>query len=326
MKMNRRSLLGTAAACLAAGTTPFAHAQGAWPARPIRLISPYGAGGASDISARILAEDLGKRLGQQIVVENKPGAGTRLANEYAARQPGDGYTILYAAAPYATAEALYGKQPFDTRKDLQPVALVAMAPLFLIVNAQTGIKSAQELVAFGKSKPSGLNIASPGAGSQPNLASELFLRDSGSKGVVIHFRGDAPSYSELLAGRVDATLTAITTALPHIQAGKLRVLGVAATQRSALYPDAPTLREQGFPSVVASGWYGFMVPGTTPKPIVDKLQVTVIRALADPEIKKKFLAQGLEPNSKTSSEFRQFIDDEGRKWGDLIAKAGIKAE
>ncbi len=260
------------------------------------------------------------------MVENKPGAGTRLANEFVARGPSDGYTLLYAAAPYATAEALYGKQNFDTRKDLQPVALVAMAPLFLIVNTQSGVKTAQELVAYGKSKPSGLNIGSPGAGSQPNLAAELFLRDSGSRGVVVHFRGDAPAYSELLAGRIDATLTAITTALPHIQAGKLRVLGVAATQRSALYPDAPTLREQGFPSVVASGWYGFMMQGRTPQPIIDRLQVTVIRALADPEVKQKFLAQGLEPNSKTAAEFRRFIDDEGRKWGDLIAKAGIKGE
>ncbi|TWO68904.1 tripartite tricarboxylate transporter substrate binding protein [Caenimonas sedimenti] len=327
MKFTRRALLGTAAVCLSAGTAPFASAQGsAWPARPIRLISPYGAGGASDISARILAEYLGKKLGQQIVVENKPGAGTRLANEFAARAPGDGYTILYAAAPYATAEALYGRQNFDTRKDLQPVALVAMAPLFLIVNAQSGIKTAQELIAHSKTKPSGLNIASPGAGSQPNLAAELFLRDGGARGVVIHYRGDAPAYAELLAGRVDATLTAITTALPHIQAGKLRVLGVAATQRSALYPDAPTLREQGFPNVVASGWYGFMVPGTTPPAIVERLQLTTIRALADPEVKQKFLAQGLEPNSKTSAEFRKFIDDEGRKWGELIAKAGIKGE
>ena len=327
MKITRRALLGSTAACLSAGTFPLASAQGgAWPSRPIRLISPYGAGGPSDISARILAEDLGKRLGQQIVVENKPGAGTRLANEYVARLPGDGYTVLYAAAPYATAEALYGKQKFDTRKDLQPIALVAMAPLFLIVNAQTPARNAQELVAWGRSRPSGLNIASPGAGSQPNLAAELFLRDSGSKGVVIHFRGDAPSYAELLAGRVDATLTAITTALPHIQAGKLRVLGVAAAQRSALYPDAPTLREQGFPSVVASGWYGFMVPGTTPQAIVDRLQVTTIRTLADAEIQRKFLAQGLEPSSKTATEFRRFIDDEARKWGELIARAGIKGD
>ncbi|VTU34070.1 Argininosuccinate lyase [Variovorax sp. PBS-H4] len=326
MKFTRRSLLGTAAACLSAGPASFAFSQDAWPSRPIRLISPYGAGGANDISARILAEYLGKNLGQQVVVENKPGAGTRLANELVAHAPGDGYTVLYAAAPYATAEALYGKQKFDTRKDLQPVALVAMAPLFLVVNAHSGFKTAQDLIAHGKTKPSGLDIGSPGAGSQPNLAAELMLRDAGIRGVIVHFRGDAPAYAELLAGRVDATLTAITTALPHIQAGKLRVLGVASTTRSALYPDAPPLREQGLPSVVASGWYGFMVPGTTPQPVVDRLQAATAKALAAPDIKQKLLAQGLEPSGSSAAEFRKFIDDESRKWGELIAKAGIKGE
>ena len=324
MDFTRRQLLGTAAATLAPGALP-AWAD-TWPSRPIRMISPYGAGGANDISARILAEYLGKALGQQVVVENKPGAGTRLANEQVARAAPDGYTVLYAAAPYATAEALYGKLSFDPRKDLRPVILVAMAPLFLIVNADSGIKSAQDLVRYGRSRPAGLNFGSPGAGSQPNLAAELLLKDAKVRGVNIHFRGDAPAYAELLAGRIDATLTAITTALPHIQAGKLRVLGVASTARSALYPDAPTLREQGLPNVVASGWYGFMVPGKTPVQVVARLQVETNQALATPEIRQKFLAQGLEPRGGTAADFEAFIAGETRKWSQVIRDAGIKGD
>jgi tripartite-type tricarboxylate transporter receptor subunit TctC len=324
MAFSRRQFLSTTAATLAPSALP-AWAE-TWPSRPVRLISPYGAGGANDISARILAEHLGKALGQQVVVENKPGAGTRLANEQAARAAPDGYTVLYAAAPYATAEALYGKVPFDPRKDLRPVILVAMAPLFLIVNADSGIKTAQELVRYGKSRPAGLNFGSPGAGSQPNLAAELLLKDAKVRGVNIHFRGDAPAYAELLAGRIDATLTAITTALPHIQAGKLRVLGVASASRSALYPDAPTLREQGLPNVVASGWYGFMVPAKTPVQVVARLQVETNQALATPDIRQKFLAQGLEPRGGTAADFEAFIAAETRKWSQVIRDAGIKGE
>lgn len=326
MNLTRRTLLGAAASSFTTLSGMPALAQSDWPSRPVRLISPYGAGGANDISARILAEHLRASLGQPFIVENKPGAGTRIANELAARAAPDGYTILYAAAPYATAEALYGKLRFDPRKDLKPVAMAALAPLFLIVNSQTPFNTVKDLLAFGKARPDGLTFASPGAGSQPHLAAQLLLRDAGVKGLNVHVRGDAVAYTELLAGRVDATLTAITTALPHIQSGKLRVLGVASAVRSPIYPQAPTLREQGLSNVVASGWYGFMVPSATPTSITARLQVAINRALSDPEIKNKLLAQGLDAHGTTAAEFGTFIDEETRKWSDVIRKAGIKGE
>ncbi len=243
MRFTRRTALGAAAALMAGTTGLQAFAQADWPVRPIRLVSPYGAGGASDISARILGEHLGQALGQQFVVENKPGAGTRIANEMVARAAPDGYTVLYGAAPYVTAEALNGKLSYE-RRELQPVCFAVIAPIFLIVNAQSPVKTVQDLVAYGKSKPEGLTFGSPGAGSQPHLAGELLMRDAGVKGLTVQYRGDAPAYTELLAGRIDATLTAISTALPHINAGKLRVVGVASAERSQIYPQAPTLREQ----------------------------------------------------------------------------------
>jgi tripartite-type tricarboxylate transporter receptor subunit TctC len=326
MKVTRRTLLGAVAAGLSAGTGFQAFAQDGWPSRIVRLISPYGAGGANDISLRILADQLERRLGQKFIVENRPGAGTRIANESVARAEPDGYTFLYAAAPYATAEALFGKLNYDPRKDLQPVAMAVIAPIFLIVNAEAPFKNLQELIAHGKSQPNGLTFASPGAGSQPHLAAELLFRAAGVKGLNVVYRGDAMAYTELLAGRVDATLTAISTALPNVQSGKLRVLGVASAERSSIYPQAPTLREQGFPNVVAAGWFGFMAPAATPRAVVDRLQAEIGRALADPEVKQKLLVQGLEVHGGTAAEFGKFIDDETRKWSEVIRAAGLKGE
>jgi tripartite-type tricarboxylate transporter receptor subunit TctC len=322
--ITRRVLLGVSASLSVGGVVP-ARAQADWPSRSVRLISPYGAGGANDISLRILAEQLGRRLHQQFIVENRPGAGTRLANEAVAHAAPDGYTFLYAAAPYATAEALFGKLNYE-RKDLQPVAMAAVAPLFLIISTQAPFKDLKEMIAYGRSQKDGLTFASPGAGSQPHLAAELLFKDAGVKGLNIPFRGDSTAYTELLAGRVDATLTAISTALPYVQSGKFRVLGVASAERSPIYPEAPTLREQGFPSVAAAGWYGFMVPASTPRPIVDRMQDEIGHALADPEVKQKLIAQGLEVHGSTAAEFGQFIDDETRKWSAVIREAGLKGE
>lgn len=322
----RRTVLATLAAGLASGTGLLAHAQADWPTRPVKLISPYAAGGASDLSARVLGEYLGKALGQQFVVENKPGAGTRVGTEFVARAPADGYTVLYVAAPYATAEALYGQGLSYQREQLRPIAMAMHAPLFLIVNAQTPIKTVRDLVAFSKTRPGGINIGTPGAGSQPHLAGELLLREAGMEGINVHMRGDALAYSELLGGRVDATLTAISSALPHITAGKLRVLGVASEKRSALYPSAPTIREQGFPSVVASGWYGFMVPAATPAEVVAKLQAAILRALDDAAIKQKLLDIGLEASGAPGSEFAAYIDEQTRKWTGVIRSANIKID
>jgi tripartite-type tricarboxylate transporter receptor subunit TctC len=325
MNITRRTLLGTITAGLTAGTSFRAQAQSDWPSRLVRLVSPYGAGGANDISLRILADHLERRLGQKFIVENKAGAGTRIANESVARAAPDGTTFLYVAAPYVTAEALYGKLNYE-RKDLQPVAMAVSAPIFLIANADAPFKTLKELIAHGKSQPDGLTFGSPGVGSQPHLAAELLFRDAGVKGLNVPFRGDNMAYTELLAGRLDATLTAISTALPHIQTGKLRVLGVASAARSPIYPEALTLREQGLQSVVAAGWYGFMAPAATPPAIVVRLQDEVMRALADPEVKQKLLVQGLEARGGSAAEFEKFIDDETRKWSELIRVAGLKGE
>lgn len=325
MPMNRRHLLASAAAGLALPWSLPASAQ-AWPARSIRLVSPYGAGGSNDILTRVLGDFLSRRLGQGIVVENKAGAGTRIANEYVAKAAPDGYTLLHAAAPIAIGEALYKDLPYDVHKSFTPIGSTAIAPLFLVVNAQAPYKTLAEFIQHAKASPTGATFGSPGAGSAPHLTAELLLRAAGAKGIVVQYRGDAPAYTELLAGRIDATLTAISTAVPHIQAGKLRVLGVANEDRTPLYPDAPTLREQGLPTVVGYGWYGMLAPAGTPAEVVTRIHTELAAALADPEVRRKAEAAGLQLRGGTPAEFRAFIASETRKWAQIIQAAQITAE
>ncbi|MDM0066387.1 tripartite tricarboxylate transporter substrate binding protein [Variovorax sp. J31P207] len=325
MTMNRRQLLAAAAAGLTLPWSASGHAQG-WPARPIRMVSPYGAGGSNDILTRVLGDFLSRGLGQGIVVENKSGAGTRIANEYVAKAPPDGYTLLHAAAPIAIGEALYKDLPYDVHKSFTSIASTAIAPLFLVVNAEAPYKSLAEFIKYAKADPKGVTFGSPGAGSAPHLTAELLLRSAGANGIVVQYRGDAPAYTELLAGRIDATLTAISTAVPHIQAGKLRVLGVATEERTPLYPQAPTLREQGLPSVVGYGWYGMLAPAGTPASIVERLNAGINAAVGDVEVRRKAEAAGLQLRGGTAAEFSAFIASETRKWAQIIKSANITVE
>ena len=326
MDFDRRRLLASLATLAPVSLWGPAHAQGAWPERTVRIVSPYGAGGSNDISARLFAERFGKRMGQQFNVENKPGAGTRLANEFVARAPADGYTLLYAAAPFAVVESLYGKLSYDPGRDFQPVTLALVAPVFLIVNADLPVKTVADFIKYAKSKPQGINIASPGAGSGPHLTGELFMKEAGIQGLTVHFRGDATAYTELLAGRVDATITAITTALPHIKAGKLRVIAVANETRSPIEPQVPTFAEAGFPNIVGYGWFGFIVPRGTPAAVVDRLSAETNAVLAEPDFKARMLQLGLQPRGGTPAEFAAFIVRETRKWSEVIRVAGVKGE
>ena len=325
MTMNRRQLLAAAAAGLTLPWSASGHAQG-WPARPVRMVSPYGAGGSDGILTRVLGDFLSRGLGQSIVVENKSGAGTRIANEYVAKAPPDGYTLLHAAAPIAIGEALYKDLPYDVHKSFTSIASTAIAPLFLVVNAEAPYKSLAEFIKYAKADPKGVTFGSPGAGSAPHLTAELLLRSAGVKGIVVQYRGDAPAYTELLAGRIDATLTAISTAVPHIQAGKLRVLGVATEERTPLYPQAPTLREQGLPSVVGYGWYGMLAPAGTPASIVERLNAGINAAVGDVEVRRKAEAVGLQLRGGTAAEFSAFIASETRKWAQIIKSANITVE
>ncbi|MFI4926374.1 MAG: Bug family tripartite tricarboxylate transporter substrate binding protein [Burkholderiales bacterium] len=324
-KISRRHLLGAAAAATLAPLGLPALAE-AWPSHPVRLVCPYAAGGSSDILTRVLGEFLRQRLGQSVVVENRAGAGTRIANDYVAKAAPDGYTILHAAAPIAIGEALYQNLPYDLHKSFEPIVSTAIAPLFLVVNADAPYKTVAEFVKWGKANPKGFTFGSPGSGSAPHLTAELFIRASGAKGLVVQFKGDAPAYTELLAGRIDATLTAISTAVPYIQAGKLRVLAVANETRTPLQPDTPTFVESGLKEVVGYGWYGLMAPAGTPGAVVQRLNAETNAAVADAEVRKKAELAGLQLRGGTQAAFRTFLDAETRKWAQVIKAAKITAE
>ncbi|EKZ97613.1 ABC transporter substrate-binding protein [Cupriavidus sp. HMR-1] len=321
-QLTRRRLLGAMAL---AGLVPSAFGN-AYPSKAVRFVSPYGPGGSNDTSARILAEVLSRKYGQQVVVENKPGAGTRVASESVAHAAADGYTLLWAAAPFAINTGAGLSQRFNIHKDFVAVGPRVLGPVFLIVNANSPVKTVADFVKVAKQKPDGVNFASPGIGSGPHLTAELFASQAGFKVVNVHYRGDATAYTELLAGRVDATLTAITTALPFIQAGKLRVIAVAAEQRTPVYQDAPTFAEQGVPGVVGYGWFGIVAPAGTPAPIVRQLNQDASQALSDAQVRQKLLALGLQPEPGSSADFAAFIDSEVKKWGTLVRTRGLVLE
>ena len=254
MPFERRPLRGAMGAVAAATALPPPAAAAAWaallwPTRTVKVVTPTGPGSLNDVSARVLCERLGERLGQPFIDENTPGAGTRLANDQVARAARDGYTFLYASAPFATAESLHGRLSYDPARDFQPITLAVLAPLFLIVNAQLPVRTAAEFVAYAGSRPGRITIASPGAGTAPHLGAELFMMETGVKGRQVHVLGDTAAYAELLAGRADATFTFITRALPHIHTGRLRALAVANEERSPVRPTVPTMAESGVPGL-----------------------------------------------------------------------------
>ena len=314
--------LAAAASLLACGV---AAAQ-AWPAKPIRIIAPYAAGGTNDIAARILAERLSPRLGQQVIVENKAGANTRIATEFVAKSAPDGYTLFFCAAPHSTNPALYEKLPYDPVKDFAPVVHAVTVPLFFLVPYASPVKNAKDLIELAKKDPAYANVGSPGNGSAPHLAIELLNSLSGSALTHIPYKGDAPAIQDLLGGRLGASADPVAPALPHIRAGKLRAISVASPQRYSLLPDVPTLAEQGFQGAEAFAWFGLLAPASTPADVVAKLNAEVNLALKLPEIAEKLLSLGMTPVGGTPEQFGAFIRADIEKWTKLIRARNIKPD
>ena len=312
-------------AALLIGATGQAAAQ-AWPAKPVRVVAPYAAGGTNDIAARILAERLSQRLGQQVIVENKPGANTRIATEFVAKSAPDGYTLYFCAAPHSTNPGLYGKLPYDTVKDFAPVVHAVTVPLFFLVQAASPAKTVKELIDLGKKDPDFANNGSPGNGSAPHLAIELLNSIAGSTLAHIPYKGDAPALQDLLGGRLGASVDPVAPALPHIKAGKLRAISIASPQRYSLLPEVPTLAEQGFKGAEAFAWFGLLAPAGTPAEVLARLNTEVNLALKQPEIADKLIGLGMTPVGGTAEQFGSFIRGDIDKWTKLIHARSIKPD
>ena len=312
-------------ATLLALLTGTAYAQD-WPSRSIRFVSPFAAGGSNDIATRVIAEKLMLKLRQPIIVENKAGANTRIATEMISRADPDGYNFLMVAAPHTTNPALYGRLPYDTITDFAPIVQVVRAPLFLMVPANSPVKSVADLLAASARQPSGLNVSSPGNGTAPHLALELFNQLAKSNLNHIPYKGDAPAVTELLGERLDAGIHPIITPLPHIKTGKLRVLAVFGSTRSSLLPEVPSLGELGYPNTGVYTWFGLVGPAGLPAAIVERLNTDINEILAQPDVRQRFAEMGMETVGGSSEQFSRFVREDIRKWKDLVATRNIKPD
>ena len=309
-----------AALLLACGA---AYAQ-AWPSKPIRFIVSFPPGGSSDLVARLISPRLSERLGQQVIVENKPGAGGNIGIDAVAKAAPDGHTIgLAAAGALSVNPSLYKSMPFDPEKDLAPVTLLAMIPFVLVTNSAQPVPDLKHLMAAAKAKPGTIMIGHGGNGSAMHLSGELLKMMAGLDLVSVPYKGSGPVSAAVLGEQIAVGVVDVPSAIANIRDGRLRALAVTTDRRISSLPDVPTFAEAGVPGYESIGWFGLVAPAGTPKAIIDRLNAETVAALKDPEIAKRAIAAGAEPLTDTPQEFAAFIHSEARKWAQVIKTANV---
>ena len=322
---NRRASLFMTAALLATGLGMPARAQVEFPKqKPITLVVPFAPGGGNDILARAIAPRMGELLGQIIIVDNRPGAGGNLGADLVAHAAPDGYTIVIASSQVTMNPFLDMKVPFRIEKDFEPIGLMASVPLLLVANPREPYKNVQELIAYAKANPGKLNYSSPGNGTPQHLAGEVFAKMTQTEMTHVPYKGTGPSVTDLIAGQVQLSFATYASVAQHVQAGKLRALGVAGQKRSALMPQLPTVAEAGVRGYDASLWYSMLAPARTPPDIVRKLNEAMVGALRDPALATQLAQQGFETRTSTPDELRQYIAEELKRWQRIIVQNNIK--
>jgi tripartite-type tricarboxylate transporter receptor subunit TctC len=324
---------GQLGACIAATITcstiaPIATAQDSaskFPTKSVRIVVGFGAGGGTDLAARAIGQKLTDTFGTSFIVDNRPGASGNLAGDIVAKANPDGYTMLMANSTIAIP-SLSIKLPFDIRKDFIPLSLVALGPSVLVVHPSIAVNDVKGLIALAKSKPNALSFGSGGVGNVTHLAMELLMSSAGIQMVHIPYKGGAPSVVGLVSGEVQTLFTSIPTALPQINAGKMRAIGVSISKRNVALPNVPTIAEAGVPGYYAASWYGLLLPAGVPKPVVESLSKEIVTAMKVPAIRDGMLKQGFEPVGDTPAEFKKFIGEEIPRWEKVVKNAGIKPE
>jgi tripartite-type tricarboxylate transporter receptor subunit TctC len=317
------SLALTLAAVLLAAA---AQAQTAWPTKPIKILVGYAAGGSTDVTARIIAQALSERLGQPVIIENRPGAAGNIAAEAAAKADPDGYTLtMSTSSTFATNPSLYKTLPFNVQTDFEPIALTAFIPNLLVVNPSVPANNVAELIAYLKANPDKVNFGSSGNGSSQHISAALFNALAGVKMAHISYRGGAPAVTDLLSGQVQVVFAPLVEVLQHVRAEKLRALGITTAKRSSLLPEVPTIAES-LPGYEVRLWNGLIAPAKTPPDIIDRINRAAIDALRSSEVKAKLAEQGSEPVGNTPAEFKAFIDSELVKWKRLVEISGATAQ
>ena len=322
--MHRRHLLLSLALAIAASTGA-AQAQ-TWPQRPVKLVVPYAPGGSADIVARLITEEWAKKLGGVVVVDNRAGAGGNLGVDVVAKASPDGYTIGLQTVSLAINPALTPKMPYDTLKDLTPIGMIASSQHVLVVTNNLPAKDVKSLIALLKAEPGKHNYASAGGGSTFHMAAELFKANANVPLVHIPYRGGGPALVDTIAGQVSLSFPVLSAALPQVQGGKLRALGVTGTKRSPLMPDVPTIAEAGLPNYQFETWFMAFAPAGTPKPVVDRLNAALNEALNSPAVLARMTKEGFDPIPSSSGQARARLEKELPQWGKLIRERGITAE
>jgi tripartite-type tricarboxylate transporter receptor subunit TctC len=321
----RRYLL-TLAGLLALGASVHATAADAYPSKPVKILVGYSAGGAVDAIARSVGQRMSAILGQPVVVENKPGAGTNIAVKSLTSSAPDGYTLLLAANALAVNPSLFEPAPYDLERDITPVALVGRVPVVFTVREGSPIKTLPELVGAAKARPGGVTVATPGNGSTPHLAMELFQHTAGLSLRHVPYKGGAQAITDVLGGHVDVVAVNALEVLPLAKSGKLKVIAVMSTERSAVLPGVPTVAESGYPGFESSVWYGFVAPAGLPKPVLATLHEAVQKALESKEVREQLAAAGGIPLPGPTAQFDKLLKSDAARYGKLIREANIKLD
>ena len=303
-----------------------AQAQGTWPDKPLKLVVPYPAGGNADNTARLLATQLGQRLGQQVVVDNRPGGSGTIGAAAVAKAPADGYTLLLDATAFTVNPSLFPKLPFDAAKDFAPISLVLQVPLLMVVPANSPFQSVADLAKAARARPGHLTYASAGNGGAQHLAGELFKQ--GQKVAITHipYRGGAPALTDLIGGQVDMMFSATTASGPFVKSGKLRALAISSPRRVEGWESVPTVAESGVPGFQVSEWNGLFAPAGTPRPVLERLEAEARAIVASPEMKKRFAELGVQGVGSSAQEFSSFLKAETTKWAEVIRTSGIRMD
>jgi tripartite-type tricarboxylate transporter receptor subunit TctC len=311
---------------LAFGLNPLAGAQ-PYPSKPVRLVVPFPAGGGSDNIGRVLAQKLSELFGQQVIVDNRAGAGGSIGTEVVVRSPPDGYTLVLAStSEIAVNPAIYSKLDYDPLKDLAPVAMVASSPMVLIVSPSLAVKSVGDFIALAKAKPDKLNVASAGNGSFTHLSAELFRSMTGLTWTHVPYKGAPPAIGDLAGGRVDAMFSTMPAAMGSIKGGLVKAIAISSKTRMPTLPDVPTVIESGVPGYEPEYWYGVFVPAATPKDVVAKLADAVAKAVQSPDVAANFASQGASPATLSSAQFADYVKDEAARWGKVVKDSGAKVD
>ena len=306
--------------------TAGAHAQQDYPARPIRIVVPSSPGGGTDILARQIAQKLTERWGQQVIVDNRPGAGQMIGIELVAKAAPDGYTLVMTATPLALNTVLYKKVPYDPVRDFAPISQVAAMPNIIVTHPALPARTIRELIALARSHTGQLVYASSGVGTGPHLSMELFLTMEGVKMGHVPYKGTNPGMIDTMAGQVQVLMSTLLPPLPHIKTGRLRALGVTGSKRVSSLREVPTIAEAGVAGYEVVGWYGIAAPANTPRDVINKLYSEIANILQSPETREKLAADGAEPVGSTPEQFAAFIQSEIDKWSRVVKSSGIKVE